>query len=717
MNKINYHLETIKVEGFEKLICEVVQESKVPERSLSDQIIVSYDRGNKKAVVYKKKLWDKWLPAREKYLIDTFEQVTKKQACKFESTEYGDVEVEFCHKMKVIPGKETLFTTKMVGRNNPQVTISQELNSIMTELIQHHAGEIYANPESLRSLVKTSMAKLGDNLGLEILTTLTLLTKIHVPKSQEISETKARVQPKNYNGYVNLNFELTLVPDGSPQKELLASQAFKQQEEFKTILVASLKSYISAQVTYNDLIQQINDKVRTDLIQHWNEDLSRANKAWKIGDVTLELPDAIPQHYRKDQLEVGATLNNAEILLKNTLTLNLENPEKFKLSRINDMEEWVKGKLQQATQSVVSNLTYAELIYQFRNLSNRICERFGQDTKDIGYQINSFLISDLLDATKLDVQLLIDEQDAMFTTQIKDIVRLSLTINGRIRDLNNDTWQSQLRPDSIPSEMIKTGVIKFLSDKIAAFSSDNFYDDFNSINFKRNIESTLKDYLKKTFNVDENVNINLLIGHTALTERLNTLSRGFKQVTLSFLDGEAEFRVYYQITGVDSHLFGAFAGNNFPDIEDELNRINESLEICLYEHINLQVERLKNGAKAAQYIKSKAEEAGIRWIKERFYLNIQIIQVKQVKNTFSNAGSHIWTQVWEDDMERIKERIYELKKKLFNAKDGLYTPEEIALWKKELEELMLQFIPTYNEPEAEPVTILLTEPKDIAHDA
>jgi len=712
MNKITYKLEPVVVKGFEKLIREIVQESKVPARQLSNQVTITYDRNKGKASVYKKMIWDKLLPSREKYMVDTLEKVIEKQSCKLEAVKHGDLEIEFSHKIKVTEGRETLFTTRMVGRNNPQVTISHKLNEAMDQVIDNHINEIYTDHDGFQLLVKKAMSKLGDELGLDIHTSVAFLTKIHIPQSQEIQLTKTRVQPKDFNEKVNLNYELSLLPDGTSQNELLASQSYKRSEEIMEMLETTLKSYIREKVSYNELIQQINSRIRKELIHHWNGELSRANKGWKIGDLTLELPDEVPLIYQKAQLEVPVTLKNAEISLKNTINLDLVNPEQFKASRIGNMEEWVHMKLQQATQSIVAGQTFAGLIHNLDQLSEDIYARFGQYAQDIGYKVDNFHISGLLDPTKTDVELRINEEDTLFETQIKDSVKLTLTIKGRIRDFNHAKWHLELRPESSPADMIKAGVINFLSGRISSLSSESFYNDFNSEEFKETIKEALKGYLVNDFNVDEKVEINLLIGHTALIERLRNLSKGQKSIIMSFFNGAAEFKVSYKIIGVDTNLYAAFAANIFSNIDEEVEAINDALKNCLHLHIDLPVDKLKDRKTVAQYIMEQAEDKGVKRIKYRFSLNIEIVQVDEVKNVFSNAGNDIVTRGIIDDMVRMNERIAVLKDKIYKWNLKVNSKEELEEWKKELKELEEKLLPIYHEPQADQTTILLNSPKE-----
>lgn len=552
----------------------------------TDQLVVSYDRRIDRAAYYKTPSTFMSLISRkesvELYFLDTYEKLTAVQHGRFSSDGYRMMELQIRYGISVLKGAELKLVEALACRDTPEKLLCDLLYKWVNNELTLSINLAYQNFESfvngLTSILKTEGKKIGLNLSVDITHSIPDPARNSQEQSITIAEENIQIQPSQFNEFLTLGFEAVLIPETTSRLTINNQLAITDVEGLKAQLIAWMQRFMRDQITYNNLVAKLQTDVRTRLIVYWTEQMRAAGKGWKIGALRLSSLQDIPVEFKRENLEIGIMLKNAEVTLRYTVVLYLESPELFKNARLRDLDLWLKEKLHKVTQHRLAGVLYARFLSGAEEYNESIKEDLNTETGQIGYKVDILLTSEVIDTSKLKLDFEFTEDEQLFETSLNDIIKLKAVVFGKIASLDHDTWKRMLAPSNINDlvSVIKADVLRETRNKILSVTPDNFYIKMNK-EVPEEIRERIRTLLINKYNVEEDVDIYVTIENSVIKNRFNQLSQSSLYADIDLFNGKVQLQAKFCVAGIEPDKWALFGNKKYVDIDDERSSVKEDV--------------------------------------------------------------------------------------------------------------------------------------------
>ena len=571
-------VDQIALPEIHKIIKRIEFNAPVIKDLRTDQLVVSYDKRLERAAFYKTPSTFMSLIGRkesvELYFLDTYERLNAIQHCRFSSDGYRTMELEIRYGIAVLKGEELKFVEALACRDTPEKLLCNLLYKWVNNELTLSVNLAYQNFEAfidgLNKTLKSEGKKIGLNLSVDITHSIPDPERVTQEQSITIGEENIRIQPSQFNEFITLGFEAVLIPDTTGRLTINNQLAITDVEGLKALLISWLQRFVRNQVTYNDLVAQLQTDVRTRLITYWNEEMRVAGKGWKIGALRLSTLQDIPVEFKRESLDISVRLKNAEVKLVYTVVLYLESPELFRNARIDDLDLWLKEKLHKVVQHQLAPVLYARFLSCFEEYSEKIKQDLNVETHQMGYKVDILLTSEVIDTAKLQLDFEFIDDEQLFETSLNDKIKLKAVVFGRIASLDHETWKRMLAPSNINDlvSVIKADVLRETRNKILSVTPDNFYIKMNK-EVPEDIRERIKSLLINKYNVEEDVDIYLTIENSVIKSRFDQLSQSSLYADIDLFNGKVQLQAKFCVAGIEPDKWALFVNKKYVDIEDE----------------------------------------------------------------------------------------------------------------------------------------------------
>lgn len=633
-----------EVPALDNIILKLGENVSGKKPELADHVIILYDRKK----LHAEKLANNRLSFSslfgmrkpvEYYRVDTYSHasVTFNQVYKIRYTGYGETEIAIKYVFSAMKDGEAILVEELVRRNTPAISLSHKIDKWVDDAVSNNVNTLFTDFEKFTSAFDRFLAEQASRIGLDLLVTTTYkgdLTSLGFikPSAKEVV-----VQPRGYNDYLKLGFDAVLVPDKQTNSRMLVTLGHKNRSEFQPLLLSWMQTYVREAVTYNDIASYLHFKVRVGLMDYWNSLLRKEHKGWIVAELVLHSGDVPPASFKFERMEIEGVLKNAKIPLINTVLLNLEDAEKFKNSRIQNLETWIKEKLQQTAHNILSKVSYAELVSNIEQLGSIIKSNLDKQAILIGYRVEYLLTSELVDRARLNFHFQFSDEEQIFQTSLNEKIHLNIHISGRIQSLNHNTWRSTLTPETDFVQEMKKEVLRVVRQLLLRIHADDFYTRFTEV-VEPKLVGEIKNLLIDQFNVETSVDISPQIGISAIRQLIIDLQRGQQQIDINCFNEGAKFRVTFSVVAVDPAKWALFFSRNYSTPAEVKESIGERIRIFVENAVRVTVPDIDilRDSRIYELIGKYAREAN-KVIREKLGLIIDIIDVEQASNKLSDV--------------------------------------------------------------------------------
>lgn len=372
-----------------------------------------------------------------------------------------------------------------------------------------------------------------------------------------------------------------------PGKKMLALLHHRDLADLGERVQRAVRDFVAESVTLQQLASWRSNDVEKHLVRAVNEALAPLGRRIRFLRLALDL-DAVPPETLEVDHEVDCEIRELEerIRVEHRLIIQLEDLGKYRRAPVDDIESWLRERLDVTTRSALFDKTYLDLLWD--SCSERIRETIQQEVGEVGYAVQHMVTMPKLEPLTwkdgLDVTC---RDDALPTSDSRIQVGMEIVIHGRIPEdeLSDPKLRKYLRPHSELSADIDRAVVDLTRRKMHTIQPQRFYTGFNSPfgdgepSVRELLEESIVELLREQFRLHE-VSVVLKPLKSDLTERMSALmSEGpyYLEVDCSSLVGgeAATFHLEFQIHGIARwHLFCERKG--IPP-EQELAQIEKSL--------------------------------------------------------------------------------------------------------------------------------------------
>lgn len=492
--------------------------------------------------------------------------------------------------------------------------------------------------------------------------------------------------------------------------------------KIEKIIKNEIEKFLIQECNLHQFCYELEDKIKPVIEEKINLKLKDGGRKISYIKFDPQISDLVavvdpPMITQNTNCKIKDSQKDIEVI--NRVLMKLDNLGKFRKSKIESLEEWLKSKLKKVVQEVFFERDRIDLLRNLKNDEDLIQDYLQSEAEKIGYSVKHLAFLPDLEELSLKQGFKVANKSSYRTKDNRINIRLEVIINAKIEDFNGI------------EEHLKDGVKKF-KKKIKETSksiiepvirehnpSDIYASAFKGENSIENqLKSKLKESLEDSFRLVE-TKVSLLFLDTDLTKRIYGLQAAFPvfQVDVTPLRTSliVPYKVSYIIKGVHQYGFATFQANAFkPEkTEEEVDKINEKMadevkrlmdtvpvEVVRYGNIETLEEIRKIIIDPA--LKSIAQNSFGLIISEikirRLQTNQEIAATKKSKK-FLKLGVRTEVEIAEERKEATLSRLKELNK-LEKQHLNVGDKKELKKVRKQIKELTQQssnYMDDYNE--------------------
>lgn len=394
-----------------------------------------------------------------------------------------------------------------------------------------------------------------------------------------------------------LELKLDTVLQIDEEHKINSVLAYDRRLQLENLVQEHIQTFLRENITLQEFIDELNGSVREKLIVLLNNVLIQEGR--KISFLSFESKVSLPENFLSFKISVDdCTVQNSStpICVEHELQMKLDDIRKYKISKIDNLEDWINRKLAQITKTVLFEKTYAELIKSFdenetnKEIPNEIRKEIEKEAKSIGYTVQHHLVK------PQDVEILILQRDGLsfekegnFTTYNTDTeVKLTFVIEGKIRTLEKIT--SYINPNTSIIDEIRKTALEEARQLIHTIDAERFYMRFvytdieGEIPVEQELKNRIISKLEGKFGLEE-VSVTPKLLETDIAKRFKALLEGYKSFEFETFPlgdrGKGEqmkFSLGFKVRSVTQGGWNTFQSNNYQSRDEELEEIRKILE-------------------------------------------------------------------------------------------------------------------------------------------
>lgn len=284
---------------------------------------------------------------------------------------------------------------------------------------------------------------------------------------------------------------------------------------------------------------------------------------------------------------IRCQIRDWEIQLLCTVVLNLWDERRYKMSRIDDLEKWMKEKIERITQGILIDKTITDILKGYP--AQEIQLRLEAEAYDIGFRVKQLLSIPQIEAFELlrgfqfETEPNPESKDAIFytTTDIRVPVRLNISVKGKI-DSFEGKIERYLKPKFNLIQCMREEVIDEAAFFIRGIPPERFYLHFSSNYdekgpFENELAQKIEQLLAVNFNARD-LTIHITQLETGLTQRFRQLAGRFGSFACQGISEQIRFLFKFSVTGVDKNGWYTFKSRIYDDFQQENLPVRDALK-------------------------------------------------------------------------------------------------------------------------------------------
>ncbi|MCB0593116.1 MAG: hypothetical protein KDD28_03440 [Phaeodactylibacter sp.] len=423
-------------------------------------------------------------------------------------------------------------------------------------------------------------------------------------ESITVDEDFKEVFVSDYDPGLKVKYKALLEID--PDHKIKAILRFEERGELKSLVYKTVKKTFSTEVKLGEFLKD-TEALKKKLSRRLEEALvPEGRKLAHFSIQTEEIVSDSEKEFILNDYDVECKLKDCTIQVKHDLIMNIDDLGKFKSSGIENLEEWVKRKLESFTRTALFGKPYLELILSYEE-KNETFDDYGvkgmmvDAAEEIGFKVKQLITIprvkplELLNGFSFEV----GENEDFTTLDTRIKVKLKVTVRGRIADLTQ--IEKYINPQVDITDKMKEKVVEGVKQVIDHTDPERYYIRFKNVNeelgdtqtVEEEIIASVTQKLRDEFFATEIMVLPKILD-TDITKRFYELQSKFYNFqfdTFPFKEGgngeAVSFKVKYQIKGVHPNGWHQFQSKQFGSVEEVVEQIDGLLKDHIVNTLNV----------------------------------------------------------------------------------------------------------------------------------
>jgi hypothetical protein len=467
------------------------------------------------------------------------------------------------------PRNEAKLAEALHGQQAPGYMFDALLKRWIGEFIT--AGEEWRFIENFnvaRDQLQAHIAnRAASQTGLDVTVQVTLSGEDKVAREIVVGPIEIGIRLLGYTDEQKMTVEAGLALD--PQHYVNAFVFNEKLESPEELFKRKLKEHFFQHVTFDQFTYKLRypnfkDQVR----QALNPSLKQVGRTLRFINFSTTA-DGIEEHPREF---VAVDYNHEHVIhgrtepvtIQNTVQLYCQDSVAFKASKVDDLEGWVKNKLNATLKSYLIGQRYVDLLLRFKAVEEKVRRDIAQAAAEIGYRVDHLVSAPNLEKVKDDLTNVFPlETEADFETSMdKFKVQLKFNIRLCIPRPRLGSIERYLNPGTDVKEAIEQLVLSEAQHWMRKIHPERFYLYFNKPNegasdnavedeklpVKELLRKKILEILTTKFSADVS-DLTIRLGRSDLTERYHDLCFTIRQFRVEIESPDPQNTEDLTITG------------------------------------------------------------------------------------------------------------------------------------------------------------------------
>jgi hypothetical protein len=401
--------------------------------------------------------------------------------------------------------------------------------------------------------------------GLDLTVQVTLSGEDTVSREIVVGPIEIGIRLHGYTEEQKITVEAGLALD--PQEKVKAFVFNEKMDSPEELFKRKLKDYFFQNVTFSQFTYQLHySDFKDQLQQALNLSLKRVGRTVRFinfsttpGNVDEHPREFVAVNYDHEHLIHGRI---QPVIIQNTVQLYCQDSVKFKASRINDLEGWVKETLNAKLKGHLIGKSYVDLLLRFDLIEQNVRRDIIDAAANIGYRVDHLVSIPNLEAEKDGlVNPFPLETDGDFETSM-DKFKVQLKFDLLLCIPRLESIERYLNPGTDVKEAIRQVVLAETRYWMRKVHPERFYLYFNKPNegaaekagedeklpVKDLLAKKIHESLKKEFNA-RIIDLTLRLGRSDLTERYHDLCFAIREFRVEIESPDPQNTEDLTITG------------------------------------------------------------------------------------------------------------------------------------------------------------------------
>jgi hypothetical protein len=566
------------------LIHEVPQGTK---SNMPDQQVVVIDPKTRKAV---DPIWTKIVGRTLKYyLVSNIQNPLNKVRDSFVYTYQEDppgsrsLNIDVAYAASCPRGNEKKLAECFSLVPNPAEKLKELIIKWIYEYIQPMNRSFIDSFQSIGSSLISSIKTKASNeagLALEINLSLPLISSFSI-------ENTFLIRFPDYDKQESLALCAEIEPD---QASLSVAQTYSQAYVEQLVEKESQKYFAQRVSLHSFYFKLKSDGIKQDFEQRLNLYLRQIG--YRLSLISMDRVNGLPLPLETFHTRISIPYvdynDTSEISIRNTISLDLQDSARYRITGSQDLSEWAAKQLTSAVNAELFGASHLDLLVDFEPRAANIKARLSQEASKIGYTIKHIVTMPELEQYEWlkFFEIKTEQAEEEFETNTSKFpVSMSIVVITKIKDLKS-VKKHLNSPLHISTEM-KKEVLKVTAQFLRTIDPERFYVRFSHTQTpgEKPVEEELKirivDALARQFDADTD-EIILRMEETGITKWLNDLKRHREEfrVTIKPLDFTQPHDItifgHFRVMDIDYEGWENFK-TAMPLIDDIKKRIEDAL--------------------------------------------------------------------------------------------------------------------------------------------
>ncbi len=608
--------------------------------------------------------------------------------CKIKDIPTGRViSVNITYEASCESGKEDQVVQALVEGDHPGAALEKFIKQCIQEFVRLQKNnfvdfikDYFTRKTELETHISQTVAK---KIGLTLEVRLSLKDDNKI-KPIQIKSEFFPVRVKDSSEELDLKIKEAMLQINEANKINIVATNY-QEPELLLLMQEKVGVFLRENVTLHEFCYHLDANLRDRIVTYLNDELL-LKRGRMITYLSLESNNAISLRTEESSLfkyKIECTIKgySKSIYVEHDVLMNLSDLGKYKAARIDDLETWLKKKLEKITQTTLLEKGYADLILDFdketndkEKIENKIREIVKKEAELIGYSVKHLFFIPNLEPFYLKRDgISFDEKWSFETKDTRVKGSLSISVKAKIENFEN--IKHYLNPHTPLLEEIKGVIFEQAQFIIHNIEPERFYMRFNSghdsneIYVEQELREGIAKKLEEIFALT-NITVNPKADqeNDKLAIRFQKLQEGFHDFTVKTFPiregGNEEsitFNGQFRIWTVGQNGWHSFQLNNYQSKEAEIAAIRDLLEKDIKaELVGVPSDLIRYRDQNIQNKIKNIINHSIKLIYSQFGLEIEIVTIERLATTSEEIAA--------------KYRISQEKRTL----DSIKTGEEMA---------------------------------------